>query len=177
MTIRDFSGVSPIVSASAYVDDAALVVGNVSLGDDVSIWPMTVLRGDVNAIRIGAGTNVQDGSVLHVTHEHPDIPGGYALRIGEHVTIGHKVILHGCSVGDYCLIGMGAIVMDGAVLEPKVLLGAGSLVPPGKTLTAGHLWLGSPARKVRALTQKELDWLTYSASHYIELKNKYLRHP
>ncbi len=177
MTIRDFSGVSPIVSASAYVDDAALVVGNVTLGDDVSIWPMTVLRGDVNAIRIGAGTNVQDGSVLHVTHEHPDIPGGYALRIGEHVTIGHKVILHGCSVGDYCLIGMGAIVMDGAVLEPKVLLGAGSLVPPGKTLTAGHLWLGSPARKVRALTQKELDWLTYSASHYIELKNKYLRHP
>lgn len=175
MTIRDFSGISPIVSPSAYVDEAALVVGNVTLGEDVSIWPMTVLRGDVNAISIGAGTNVQDGSVLHVTHEHPDIPGGFALRIGANVTIGHKVVLHGCSVGDYCLIGMGATVMDGAVLEPKVLLGAGSLVPPGKTLTTGYLWLGSPARKVRALTQKELDWLTYSASHYIELKNKYLR--
>ncbi len=175
MTIRDFSGISPIVSPSAYVDAAALVVGSVTLGDDVSIWPMTVLRGDVNVITIGAGTNVQDGSVLHVTHEHPDIPGGFALRIGENVTIGHRVVLHGCSVGDYCLIGMGATVMDGAVLESKVLLGAGSLVPPGKTLTSGHLWLGSPARKVRALTQKELDWLTYSAAHYIELKNKYLR--
>jgi carbonic anhydrase/acetyltransferase-like protein (isoleucine patch superfamily) len=175
MTIRDFSGFSPVVSPSAYVDAAALVVGQVTLGDDVSIWPMTVLRGDVNVISIGAGTNVQDGSVLHVTHEHPDIPGGFALRVGENVTIGHRVVLHGCTVGDYCLIGMGATVMDGAVLEPKVLLGAGSLVPPGKTLTAGHLWLGSPVRKVRALTQKELDWLTYSASHYIELKNKYLR--
>lgn len=175
MTIRDFSGISPVVSPSAYVDDTALVLGNVTLGDDVSIWPMTVLRGDVNAITIGAGTNVQDASVLHVTHEHPDIPGGFALRIGENVTIGHKVVLHGCSVGDYCLIGMGAIVMDGAVLEPKVLLGAGSLVPPGKILTAGCLWLGSPARKVRALTQKELDWLTYSSTHYIELKNKHLR--
>jgi len=175
MTIRDFSGFSPVVSPSAYVDAAALVVGQVTLGDDVSIWPMTVLRGDVNVISIGAGTNVQDGSVLHVTHEHPDIPGGFALRVGENVTIGHRVVLHGCTVGDYCLIGMGATVMDGAVLEPKVLLGAGSLVPPGKTLTAGHLWLGSPVRKVRALTQKEFDWLTYSATHYIELKNKYLR--
>lgn len=177
MTIRNFSGVSPHISPSAYVDDAALVVGNVTLGDDVSIWPMTVLRGDVNLITIGAGTNVQDGSVLHVTHEHPDIPGGFALRIGEKVTIGHRVILHGCTVGDLCLIGMGATVMDGAVLEPKVLLGAGSLVPPGKTLTTGYLWLGTPARKVRALTQNELDWLTYSATHYIELKNKYLRRP
>ena len=175
MTIRDFSGISPVVSPSAYVDDAALVVGSVTLGDDVSIWPMTVLRGDVNVITVGAGTNVQDGSVLHVTHEHPDIPGGFALRIGENVTIGHKVILHGCSVGDYCLIGMGAVVMDGAVLEPRLLLGAGSLVPPGKTLTTGYLWLGSPVRKVRVLTQKELDWLEYSASHYISLKNKYLR--
>ena len=175
MTIRDFSGISPSVSPSAYVDAAALVVGSVTLGDDVSIWPMTVVRGDVNAITVGAGTNVQDGSVLHVTHDHPDIPGGFALRIGKNVTIGHKVILHGCTVGDDCLIGMGAIVMDGAVLEPKVLLGAGSLVPPGKILTAGHLWLGAPVRKVRVLSQKELDWLTYSAAHYISLKNQYLR--
>ena len=174
MTIRDFSGISPSVSPSAYVDAAALVVGSVTLGDDVSIWPMTVLRGDVNVITVGAGTNVQDGSVLHVTHDHPDIPGGFALRIGKNVTIGHKVILHGCTVGDDCLIGMGAIVMDGAVLEPKVLLGAGSLVPPGKILTAGHLWLGAPVRKVRVLSQKELDWLTYSAAHYISLKNQYL---
>lgn len=174
MAIRDFSGISPSISPSAYIDAAALVVGHVTLGDDVSIWPMAVLRGDVNVITVGAGTNVQDGSVLHVTHDHPDLPGGFALRIGKNVTIGHKVILHGCSVGDDCLIGMGAIVMDGAVLEPKVLLGAGSLVPPGKVLTAGHLWLGAPVRKVRVLSQKELDWLTYSAAHYISLKNQYL---
>lgn len=174
MAIRDFSGISPSISPSAYIDAAALVVGRVTLGDDVSIWPMAVLRGDVNVITVGAGTNVQDGSVLHVTHDHPDLPGGFALRIGKNVTIGHKVILHGCSVGDDCLIGMGAIVMDGAVLEPKVLLGAGSLVPPGKVLTAGHLWLGAPVRKVRVLSQKELDWLTYSAAHYISLKNQYL---
>lgn len=174
MAIRDFSGITPSISPSAYIDAAALVVGSVTLGDDVSIWPMAVLRGDVNVITVGAGTNVQDGSVLHVTHDHPDLPGGFALHIGKNVTIGHKVILHGCSVGDDCLIGMGAIVMDGAVLEPKVLLGAGSLVPPGKVLTAGHLWLGAPVRKVRVLSQKELDWLTYSAAHYISLKNQYL---
>jgi carbonic anhydrase/acetyltransferase-like protein (isoleucine patch superfamily) len=157
-----------------FVDPSAVVIGKVTLGADVSIWPMTVVRGDVNVITIGNGTNVQDSSVLHVTHPYPDVPEGYGLHIGENVTIGHKVVLHGCTVGDYCLIGMGAIVMDGAVLEPKVLLGAGSLVPPGKTLTGGFLWLGSPARKVRALTQKELDWLQYSASHYIKLKNDYL---
>lgn len=175
MTIRAYTGISPQVAASAYVDASAQVIGRVTLGEDVSIWPMTVVRGDVNVITIGNGTNVQDSSVLHVTHPYPDVPEGYGLRIGENVTIGHKVVLHGCTVGDFCLIGMGAIVMDGAVLEPKVLLGAGSLVSPGKTLQSGYLWLGSPARKVRALTQKELDWLQYSASHYIKLKNDYLQ--
>lgn len=175
MTIRAYTGISPQVAASAYVDASAQVIGRVTLGEDVSIWPMTVVRGDVNFITIGNGTNVQDSSVLHVTHPYPDVPEGYGLRIGENVTIGHKVVLHGCTVGDFCLIGMGAIVMDGAVLEPKVLLGAGSLVSPGKTLQSGYLWLGSPARKVRALTQKELDWLQYSASHYIKLKNDYLQ--
>lgn len=175
MTTRAYTGISPNVAASAYVDASAQVIGRVTLGEDVSIWPMTVVRGDVNVITIGNGTNVQDSSVLHVTHPYPDVPEGYGLRIGENVTIGHKVVLHGCTVGDFCLIGMGAIVMDGAVLEPKVLLGAGSLVSPGKTLQGGYLWLGSPARKVRALTQKELDWLQYSASHYIKLKNDYLQ--
>lgn len=177
MTIRAYAGISPQVAATAYVDPSAQVIGKVTVGEDVSIWPMTVVRGDVNLISIGKGTNVQDASVLHVTHPYPEVPDGYRLQIGENVTIGHKVVLHGCTVGDYCLIGMGAIVMDGAVLEPKVFLGAGSLVAPGKTLQGGFLWLGSPARKVRALTQNELDWLQYSATHYIKLKNDYLRQP
>ncbi len=174
MTIRNYRGVRPTVPASAYVAEEAVVIGNVTIGADVSIWPMTVVRGDVNVITIGDRTNIQDGSVLHVTHTHPDIPGGFGLRIGRNVTVGHKVILHGCTVEDDALIGMGAVIMDGAVVKSNVLLGAGSLVPPGKVLDSGHLWLGSPARKVRLLNQKELDWIAYSAGHYVKLKDDYL---
>lgn len=177
MSLRPYRGILPKVPSSTFIDPSAAVIGDVTLGADVSIWPMVVVRGDVNRIVIGDATNIQDGSVLHVTHDHPDIPGGYALHIGSHVTVGHKVVLHGCTVEDHCLIGMGAVVMDGAVVKTNVLLGAGSLVPPGKVLDSGHLWLGSPARKVRPLTQKELDWIAYSSQHYVKLKNDYLTHP
>lgn len=177
MPIRAYRGILPQVPASTYIAEEASVIGNVTLGEDVSIWPMTVVRGDVNVITIGDRTNIQDGSVLHVTHDHPDIPGGHGLRIGKRVTVGHKVILHGCTVEDDVLIGMGAIVMDGAVVKSKVLLGAGSLVTPGKVLDSGFLWLGSPARKVRPLNQKELEYLDYSANHYVKLKNDYLKPP
>lgn len=176
MTVRAYRGIVPQFPTSAYVADDAVVIGSVTLGADVSIWPMTVIRGDVNVITIGDRTNIQDGSVLHVTHDHPDIPGGFALKIGRNVTVGHKVVLHGCTVEDDTLIGMGATVMDGAVVKSNVLLGAGSLVPPGKVLDSGHLWLGSPARKVRPLNQKELDWIAYSAGHYVKLKNDYLKY-
>lgn len=173
MTIRTFEDCTPVIAASAYVDPTALVIGDVSIGEHASLWPMVVARGDVNRIRIGAGTNIQDGSVLHVTHDGKFTPGGFALTIGENITVGHRVILHACSIGDGCLIGMAATVMDGAVLGPRLILGAGSLVPPGKELEGGHLWVGSPARKLRPLTDREFEMLSYSAQHYIELKDRH----
>ncbi len=164
----------PRLAAGVYIHPAALVIGDVALEEDVSVWPGTVIRGDVNSIHIGRGTNVQDASVLHVSHKSTWDPGGAPLVIGNHVTIGHKVILHGCTIGDECLIGMGAIVMDKAVVEPRVLVGAGSLVPEGRVLESGYLYLGAPARRVRPLNEQELAHFAYSAQHYIHLKNNYM---
>lgn len=172
--IASYQGVAPQIGAGVYLHPGAQVIGDVILGDDVSVWPGAVIRGDVNSIRIGAGTNVQDASVLHVSHRSSWDPGGSPLVIGSNVTIGHKVILHGCTIADECLIGMGAIVMDKVVIQPRVLLGAGSLVPEGRVLESGHLYLGSPARKVRPLTERELAHFAYSAQHYIRLKNNYM---
>lgn len=173
MSIRKFKNKQPVIGESVYIDDSAVIIGDVILGDDVSIWPTTVLRGDVESIVIGAGTNIQDGSVLHTTHAHNNEPG-YPLTVGKGVTIGHKAVIHACTVGNYCLIGMGSIVMDGAVVEDYVILGAGSLVPHSKRLESGHLYVGSPARRVRALNDAEKEFLEYSYRHYIELKNEYL---
>ena len=173
MTLRTFENRTPRIATTAYVDPTALVIGDVSIGVDASLWPMVVARGDIQSIRIGARTNIQDGSILHVTHDGPLAPGGHALDIGDDVTVGHRVILHGCAIGDHCLIGMGAVIMDGAVLEPRVMLGAGSLVTPGKVLDGGYLWLGSPARRVRALRTEELAYLDYSSVHYVDLKNRH----
>jgi carbonic anhydrase/acetyltransferase-like protein (isoleucine patch superfamily) len=153
------------------VDPLALVVGDVVLGDDVSIWPFTVVRGDSNYVRIGARSNVQDGSVLHIASPTAGNPAGYPLLIGEEVTIGHKAVVHACTVGHRCLVGIGAIVLDGAVIEDEVMIGAGSVVPPGKRLERGGLYLGSPARRVRDLTSAELARLVYMANHYVELKD------
>ncbi len=173
MSIRDFENQSPDIADSAFIDESAVVVGDVTIADDVSVWPLTVIRGDIHSITIGARTNIQDGSVLHVTHDSEHSPGGFALNIGKSVTVGHKVILHACRIGNYCLVGMGSTVLDGAVLEDKVMLGANSLVSPGKRLESGYLYLGSPAKKVRPLTDKEMAWLEYSASHYVELKKRH----
>lgn len=173
MTIRVFENLIPRIAGTAYVDPTALVIGDVSIDADVSLWPMVVARGDIQSISIGARTNIQDGSILHVTHAGPLSPDGYALSIGDDVTVGHRVILHGCTIGDHCLIGMGAVIMDGAVLEPRVILGAGSLVSPGKVLDGGYLWLGSPARRVRPLRAEELAYLDYSSAHYVDLKNRH----
>lgn len=173
MSIRDFENFSPNIAGSAFIDESAVVIGKVTIAKDVSVWPLTTIRGDINSITIGARTNIQDGSVLHVTHDSEFSPGGFALSIGESVTVGHKVILHACTIGDFCLVGMGSTVLDGAVLEDKVMLGANSLVSPGKRLQSGYLYLGSPAKQVRSLTDKEMQWLDYSATHYVELKNRY----
>ncbi|HZR36734.1 MAG TPA: gamma carbonic anhydrase family protein [Nevskia sp.] len=172
--IRPYRGVLPRLGARVYVDASAQLIGDVELGDDVSLWPMAVVRGDVNRIRIGARSNVQDGSVLHVTHDGPYSPGGADLRIGEDVTIGHGVILHACRIGSRCLIGMGARVLDEAVIEDEVFIAAGSLVAPGKRLASGFLYRGSPAQQVRALTEREIAQLKYSAEHYVRIKNHYL---
>ena len=173
MTIETFEDLIPRIHATAYVADSALVLGDVEIGADSSLWPMTVARGDIHRIRIGARSNIQDGSVLHVTHAGEHAPGGFALEVGDGVTVGHRVILHGCSLEDHCLVGMGSIVMDGARVCRGAMLGAGSLVSPGKVLEGGYLWLGSPARRVRPLTEREQAYLEYSAAYYVALARRH----
>lgn len=175
MAIRKFNDKQPSIGRSVYIDDSAVVIGDVTIGDDVSIWPMTVVRGDVESIRIGEGTNVQDGAVLHVSHAGKFSPQGHPLTIGKGVTIGHRAVVHACTVGNYCLIGVGAIIMDDAVLEDYVMLGAGALVPPGKTLESGYLYVGAPAKQVRPLKESEKEFLEYSYQHYMHLKDQYLK--
>lgn len=175
MTIRKFNTFEPQIGKSVYIDDSAVIIGNVTIGDDVSIWPATVVRGDVESISIGDDTNIQDGSVLHVTHAGKFTGWGFPLKIGKGVTIGHKAVVHACTIGNYCLIGMGAIIMDGAIIEDHVILGAGSLVSPSKILESGFLYVGSPAKKIRALTDSDKEFLDYSWQNYVQLKNEYLK--
>ncbi|MDH5377564.1 MAG: gamma carbonic anhydrase family protein [Gammaproteobacteria bacterium] len=174
MAIRKFLHHVPKVDETSYVDEMALVLGQVTIGKDSSIWPMTAVRGDVHRIEIGARTNIQDGSILHVTADNDFNPGGYPLIIGDEVTVGHGVVLHACTVGNRCLVGMGATVLDGARMQDGSMVAAGSLVPPGKVVETGYLWMGSPVRKVRPLTDKEMAYLEYSAQHYVNLKNEHL---
>ena len=173
-SLRAFKGVLPTLGARAYVDPAASVIGDVVLGDDVSIWPGAVLRGDVHYIRVGARSNIQDGTIVHVTHDGPYSPGGFPTLIGEGVTIGHAAVIHACTIEDYCLIGMHATVLDGALVKKYGFVGAGSLVPPGKVVGERELWLGNPAQRVRLLTDKQIEQLHYSAEHYVRLKDAYL---
>lgn len=173
MSIRCFEGHSPVIHPSAYIDEQAMVGGQVSIGADSSVWPMCVLRGDINTINIGERTNIQDGSVLHVTHDSEFAAGGMPLVVGSDVTVGHKVILHACTIGDLCLIGMGAVVLDGAVIRSGAMIGAGSLVPPNKDIEGGYLYVGSPVKRVRELTEKETQFLKYSAEHYARLKDRH----
>jgi len=174
VAIRPFQDMTPRLGERVFIDDSAVVIGDVSLGDDSSVWPLAVIRGDMHRIRIGQRSSVQDGSVLHITHAGPFNADGWPLTIGDDVTIGHKALLHGCTVGNRVLIGMGAIVMDGAVIEDDVVLGAGSLVPPGKTLHSGYLYVGSPVKQARPLSEKEKAFFTYSAANYVRLKDSYL---
>lgn len=172
--IRTFAGARPVVGPRAFVDASAVVIGDVEIGEDSSVWPLTVIRGDMHRIRIGKRTSVQDGSVLHITHAGPFNEGGFPLSIGDEVTIGHKVILHGCTLGSRILVGMGSTVMDGAVVEDEVIIGAGSLVPPGKTLASGFLYIGSPVKQARPLTEKERAFFSYTAGNYVKLKDQHL---
>ncbi len=175
MSVRPYKEFIPDIAKGAYIDESAQIIGQVKIGSDSSIWPNATIRGDVNWIKIGANTSIQDGSTLHVTHDHTNKhPGGYPLSIGNQVTVGHNVVLHGCTIEDNCLVGMGAIILDDAHLEKNVFLAAGALVPPGKRLESGYLYVGSPVRKIRVLSDDEIEGLQYSADHYVQLKNNYL---
>jgi len=173
MNIRSYNNKQPNIAASAYVDEAAVVIGDVTIEAEASLWPMVVARGDVQSIHIGARSNIQDGTILHVTGDNQFSPGGFPLSIGTDVTVGHGVILHACTIADQVLVGMGATVLDGALIHPQVMIGAGSLVPPGKALDSGYLYLGSPVRQVRKLRAEELDYLEFSAQHYVELQKQH----
>ncbi|CAM3076389.1 transferase [Legionella steigerwaltii] len=172
--IRSFQGKSPSIGQRVFIDPKSVVIGDVFLGDDVSVWPMAVIRGDVNSIKIGNACSIQDGSVLHVTHDGPYTSGGQPLILGQGVTIGHRAVLHGCIVDDFCLIGMGALILDAVHIQHHVMVAAGSVVTPGKVLESGYLYLGNPAKAVRKLTVQEIEMLDYSAQHYVRLKDKHL---
>lgn len=171
--IRAHKGIQPQIHESVWVDPTAVIIGDVVMGQDCSVWPYAVIRGDMHRIRIGDRVSVQDGSVLHITHASRFHPDGFALTIGSDVTIGHQATLHGCTVHDRVLVGMKAMVMDGAVIESEVILGAGAVVPPGKVLASGHVYMGSPARAVRHLTDSERSYFTYTAANYVKLKDSY----
>jgi carbonic anhydrase/acetyltransferase-like protein (isoleucine patch superfamily) len=170
MTIRTFQTHIPKIHKTAYVDPTALVIGQVAMGADSSIWPMSVVRGDINIITIGERTNIQDGSILHVSHDSEYSPGGASMMIGDDVTVGHSVVLHACTLMDCCLIGIGSVILDHAVVHKHAMVGAGSLVTNGKELEGGYLWMGRPAKKVRELSEKEIEYLSYSANHYVKVK-------
>jgi len=172
--LRPYKDTFPELGQRVMVDASSVVVGDVRIADDVGIWPLVAMRGDVHFIEIGARTNIQDGSVLHVTHKSSYNPEGNPLIIGEDVTVGHKVMLHGCTIGNRVLVGMGSIVLDGAVIEDDVMIGAGSLIPPNKRLASGYLYLGSPVKQIRPLTEAEIEGLLYSANNYVQWKDDYL---
>ena len=173
-SLRTFGDKAPQLGERVFIDPSAVVLGDVCLGDDVSVWPQVAVRGDMHRITVGPRTSVQDNSVLHITHAGPYNPDGHPLHIGSDVTIGHGAILHGCTIGDRVLVGMGAVVMDGALVESDVVIAAGALVTPGKTLVSGYLYGGSPAREMRQLSQGEMDYFCYSATNYVKLKDQHI---
>lgn len=174
MPLRTYNLIAPTLGERCYVDESSVIAGDVMLDDDASIWPLVAARGDVNHIRIGKRSNVQDGTVLHVTRKSAQNPNGFPLIIGEDVTVGHKCMLHGCELGNRILVGMGAIIMDGVVVEDDVFIGAGTLVPPNKRLESGYLYVGNPMQKKRPLKESEIAFLKQSAVNYVVLKDEYL---
>ncbi len=175
MPLSTYLDTAPVLGERAYLHPSCQVIGDVRIGDESSIWCGAVLRGDVNSITIGRGTNIQDLTMGHVSHKTQENPRGSPLVVGDYVTVGHAVILHGCTIGNECLIGMGSIILDDAVIHDRVMIGAGSLVTSGKMLESGVLYMGRPAKAVRPLTKDEIAYLMYSAEHYMRLKDDYLK--
>jgi carbonic anhydrase/acetyltransferase-like protein (isoleucine patch superfamily) len=175
MPLATYLNDTPILGARVFMHASAQIIGDVRIGDDSSIWCNTVLRGDLNHIVIGQCSNVQELSVGHVTNKSQDKPNGSPLVVGDYVTVGHSVILHGCTIGNECMIGMGSIIMDDAIVPDRVMIGAGSLVSPCKVLESGMLYMGRPVKAIRSLTPEEIAHLKYAAEQYVELKNNYLK--
>ncbi|HEY4163366.1 MAG TPA: gamma carbonic anhydrase family protein [Dongiaceae bacterium] len=170
--ILPYNGVTPKIAPDAFVAETAVIIGDVEIGPGASIWYGCVLRGDANSIRIGARTNIQDGTIIHVNHEREGAAGTRTV-IGADITVGHMALLHACTLEDGSFVGMKACVMDGAVVETGAMVAAGALVTPGKRVKRGELWAGSPAKPMRPLTEKELAYFAYSAEHYAELAATY----
>ena len=174
MPLYAFEGIAPTVHPDAFVAPTATLVGDVVIEAGASVWYNAVIRADYSRVTVRTGANVQDGAVVHVTHDGPYTPGGFPCRVGADVTVGHAALLHACTIEDCCLIGMHATILDGAVVRRHGFVGAGALVTPGKVVGEGELWVGNPARCVRRLSDREIEALQYSASHYVELKDTYL---
>jgi carbonic anhydrase/acetyltransferase-like protein (isoleucine patch superfamily) len=174
-SLRSYKSTFPTIGLRSYIDSSSILIGDINIGNDCSVWPLVVARGDVNSIVIGQRTNIQDGSILHVTHKNPENPKGAPLLIGDDVTIGHKVMLHGCEIKDRVLVGMGSIILDNAIIESDVMIGAGSLIPPNKILKSGYLYIGSPVKQVRSLSTDEIGFLKKSAMNYVSFKNSYIK--
>ncbi|MCE3261642.1 MAG: anhydrase [Pseudoduganella sp.] len=174
MALQPYLDTFPVLSEGVFAHPSSQIIGDVGIGRDSSIWCNTVLRGDVHRITVGECSNVQDFAMGHVSHRSAAKPAGAPLTIGSYVTIAHGVLLHGCTIGDECLVGMGSIVMDDVLIERHVMVGAGSLVAPGKVLKSGGLYVGRPAMRVRELSAQEIAYLRYSAEHYVRIKNNYL---
>mgnify|MGYP000096945708 CR=1 FL=1 len=172
--IKSYKDKKPQIGQRVFIEETAVLYGDITIGDDSSIWPLVAARGDVNTMVIGQRTNIQDGTVLHVTRRSASNPDGNPLTIGDDVTIGHKAMLHGCTVGNRILIGMGAIIMDGAEVGDDIIIGAGSLVPPNKKLEPGFLYVGNPVKQARPLKEAEVEFLKTSAHNYVILKDEYL---
>ncbi|MEM1144973.1 MAG: gamma carbonic anhydrase family protein [Pseudomonadota bacterium] len=173
-SVRPFRGHTPKIGNRVLIDPMALVLGNVTLGDDVSVWPGAVVRGDMHRIVVGDRCSIQDGSVLHITHASDYNPGGWPLIIGDEVTIGHNATVHGCTVGDRVLIGMGAVILDGVQIENDVIIAAGAVVPPKRVLASGFLYAGTPARQMRPLSDSERSFFSYTAGNYVRLKDEHI---
>ncbi|MFT6403958.1 MAG: carbonic anhydrase/acetyltransferase-like protein (isoleucine patch superfamily) [Marinomonas primoryensis] len=174
MVMKSFRGKMPQLGERVWVDENAVIIGDVTIGDDSSVWPLVAIRGDMHSITIGARTSIQDNSCLHITHASTYKPEGYPLSIGDDVTVGHMAMLHGCTVGSRVLVGMGTTILDGAVIEDEIIIGAGSLVPPGKRLESGFMYMGSPVKKIRPLNEKEIEYFQYAGLNYVKLKDEYL---
>jgi carbonic anhydrase/acetyltransferase-like protein (isoleucine patch superfamily) len=174
MTVKSFQSKVPQIGEQVWIDDSAVIIGDVTIGKDSSVWPLVSIRGDMHRIRIGERCSIQDNSCLHITHDSQHNPGGFPVEIGNDVTVGHQVMLHGCTIGSRVLIGMSSTLLDGVVVEDDVMIGAGSLVPQGKCLASGYLYFGTPVKQIRPLSEQEIAYLKYGAANYVKLKDAYL---